>query len=266
MKIAFLGGGHMARAMVAGLHKKAQITVAERSEEKRRALARDFNVEALPQLPADGAADAIVLAVRPPQALAACAALPPYGVLVSVVAGLRCHSIAQASGRAAARIIRTLPNTPAQVGQGMTFGYADAAASAADRALAEEVFSAVGQFAWVEQEPLLEAVTAVSGSAPAYIYHIIESMQAAARELGVDEETAQAAILQTLRGACAMVEANPHQSPAELCDAVAVPGGTTAAALAIIRAADVKGTIIQAMQACTARAQEIGEELAASAK
>ena len=264
MKIAFLGGGHMAQALIAGMHHKAEIVVADRNAERRDALAQSYGVQVLPALPPDLRADAIVLAVRPPQAQDACRTLPPAeatGILVSVVAGLRTADIAKASGRSSASIVRTMPNTPSQLGLGMTFAYADKDASPAARQLVAEVFQAVGMLAWVAEEPLLDAVTAVSGSAPAYVYYFIEAMQRAAKELGIEEEAAQDAILQTIRGACAMVEQG-DKTPAELCRAVAVPGGTTAQALAVMENAGMQATIIKAMHACTARAKEMGEELA----
>lgn len=264
-KIAFLGGGHMAHALVAGLRDSAQIVVADHNEARRQALSREFGAETLAALPPDLQADAVVLAVRPPQAQDACATLPAAGVLISVVAGLRCAQLSQASGRAAAQVIRVMPNTPSQVGLGMTFGYADGAVATADRALAEQIFSAVGRFAWVDSEPLLDAATAVSGSAPAYVYYFVESMLRAAREQGLDDAAAQAAILQTIRGACAMVEAG-DKTPAELCAAVAVPGGTTARALAVMQDAGMQETIMQAMRVCAARAKEMGDELAREAQ
>lgn len=260
MKIAFLGGGHMTAALIAALHQTADITVADRNAEKRQQLAEKYQVTAVAALPATLKADAVVLAVRPPQALAACAALPPDGLLISVVAGLRTAQLAAAAGREAAAIVRVMPNTPSQVGWGMTFGYADAAA-AADKALVEQLFSAVGKFSWVEREMLLEAATAVSGSAPAYIYYVIDAMLEAAAELELDAETAQAAIVQTIRGACAMVEQS-GQTPAALTAAVAVPGGTTAEALAVMQQAEMRRIIGRAMAACARRAREMGDELA----
>lgn len=267
MKIAFLGGGHMAQALIGGLHRQADIVVADRNAARRDALAGAYGVQAVATLPHDMQADALVLAVRPPQAKEACATLPPpaqSGVLVSVVAGLRTADLMQASGRSAAQVVRTMPNTPAQLGLGMTFAYADAQVAPAARQLTAQVFEAVGHFAWVGGEPLLDAVTAVSGSAPAYVYYFIEAMQRAAKELGIEDAAAQAAILQTIRGACAMVEQG-DKTPTELCRAVAVPGGTTAQALQVMYNAGMQETIAEAMRACTARAREMGEELAGKA-
>ena len=261
MKIAFLGGGHMTTALVAALYQTVEIMVADRNQEKRRRLADNYGVQAVAELPAMLQADAVILAVRPPQALAACATLPEAGLLISVAAGLGSAQLAAAARRGAADVIRVMPNTPAQVGLGMTFAYADAGTAEAARTLTEQLFSAVGQFAWVEREALLEAATAVSGSAPAYIYYVIDAMLTAAAELGLPAEKAQTAVLQTIRGACAMVEQSA-QTPAALTDAVAVPGGTTAAALAVMREANMQQIIGSAMAAAARRAREMGDELA----
>ena len=260
MKIAFIGGGHMAYALIAGFDKTAEVIVADRNEEKRARLAREFNVDVAEALPTSLVADVIVLAVRPPQALAACAQLPAAGMLVSAVAGLRHSALTAASGRAAGQVVRIMPNTPAQVKTGMTFGYA-AASSVDDQFMVEQLFATVGKFVWLAEERLLDSVTAVSGSGPAYVYYIIEAMQQAAIELGIAPEVALAAVLQTLRGACAMVEAS-GQTPESLRAAVAVPGGTTARALAVMQEAGVKDAFARAMHACAARAEKMGSVLA----
>ncbi|MCH9705300.1 MAG: pyrroline-5-carboxylate reductase [Proteobacteria bacterium] len=262
MKIAFIGGGHMAHALIAGLYQSNEIIVAEHNAERRQKLAEEFKIETCAVLPADAGLDVLVLAVRPPQAQEACAGLPPAGCIMSVIAGLRCQQLAQWTERSLAEIIRIMPNTPAQVQQGMTFAYADHTAAEVARNNTAYIFKTVGQFAWVREESLLDSVTAVSGSGPAYIYYIIEAMQQAAQRFGLAPAEAQQAVLQTLRGACAMVEENPQQSVTELWQAVAVPGGTTARALAVMQEAQMQQTIIEAMVACRQRAQAMGEELA----
>lgn len=265
MKIAFVGGGHIARALIAGLYQQAEITVADPHEDKRRQLVQDFQVQAVEQLPPDLIADVIVLAVRPAQAQAACAGLPAAGLLLSVMAGVRSRQLQQWSGRAAAQVVRAMPNTPAQVGHGMTFAYADAAAEQTQRQQVARLFNGVGQFDWVESEELLDAVTAVCGSGPAYVYYIVDALCEAAQRLGFDEASAQTAVLQTIRGACAMIAHNPHSTPAQLCAAVAVPGGTTERGLSVMQQAEIKAALIKAVAAANERARELGDQLANSA-
>ena len=267
MKLLFIGGGHMARALIAGVVRNggAQIVVAERNEEKRQGLAADFGVKTLPQAPAQTNADAVVLAMRPPQARAACEQLRPGAALtVSVVAGLRVANLQKWLG-GGARVARAMPNTPAQLATGMTFFYAPPPVAAADKKLMEAIFNGVGKTAWLPQEGQLSAATALSGSGPAYFYYFADAMRRAAEELGLPPQVAEAAAAQTAKGAAAMLAAG-DKTAAELCAAVAVRGGTTEQALAVFERRALPQTVAQAMRACHAKAEEIGDALAAKDK
>lgn len=262
--IAFIGGGHMTCALVAGLHRRqnTRIIVADRNAAKRAHLSQTYgvttteNITLLP--PAHPAPDAIVLAVRPPQALPTAATLPPSAApLISLAAGISTTALATATQHPPPQIIRAMPNTPSQTGDGMTWAYAAENTPENALALCEHLFTAVGKLEWLPEESLINAAIATSGSAPAYIYHIIEAMQEEAEQMGLNPGSAQTAILQTLRGAAAMIEANPAQTASDLCNAVAVKGGTTAKAIAVLKKENLQKTIKSAMRACTQRAKEI---------
>ena len=264
MNILFIGGGHMARSLVGGLsahHQQTAISVVEHNADKRQQLHDDFAVDSLPTPPDRIASDAVVLAVRPPQIRQACEALGAHqSLIISVAAGIRLASLASWLGDTT-RIIRVMPNTPAEVGLGMSVCCANAHVTPADRQLTEKIFNAVGVSAWVDNEKLLDVATAATGSAPAYVYYFIDAMRQAASDMGMPNDVALPAILQTVRGAVAMLETGKHDAAA-LCKAVAVPGGTTERALNVFDEKRIKETVANAMRACAQRATEIGDELA----
>ena len=264
-RIAFIGGGNMASAILGGLIQRglpaAQITVVEPFEAARAALREHHGIEALPAASAALAgSDLLVWAVKPQSFQAAAAPVAPHvgGALqLSVMAGIRSDAIARATG--AARIVRCMPNTPALVGRGMTGLFAGPATSDADRALAETVIRTTGDALWVQREEQLDAVTALSGSGPAYVFYFLEAMQQAGAELGLSPEQARQLAVGTFAGGAHLAGASPEPL-ATLRERVTSKGGTTYAALTAMEQAGVKAAFVQAMHAACQRAKELGDE------
>lgn len=260
--MAFVGGGNMAGAIVAGLvrggHPPAQLVVVEPSDAARDALVARLGVRALAQAePALGEADLVVWAVKPQVFAAAAAPVAPYtgsALHVSVMAGIRCAALTAATG--SARVVRAMPNTPALIGQGMTGLYAPPVVDAGDRARAEALLSATGQVRWVASEGLMDAVTAISGSGPAYAFYLMEAMIQAAQDLGLDADAARQLTVQTVAGAAALA-AQSDDPVAWLRARVTSPGGTTAAAVAVLEQRGVDAAVRDAARAAARRAQEL---------
>ncbi|QID16888.1 pyrroline-5-carboxylate reductase [Nitrogeniibacter mangrovi] len=269
MNIGFIGGGNMARALIGGMCAKgfaaADILVVEPRAEGQAALAADFGVHTRGAV--DEAllgCDIIVLAVKPQQMRAAVAPLAgrlERQVVVSIAAGLRAADIGRWLG-GYTRLVRCMPNTPALIGAGMTGLYADPVVSAAEREQVEAILTAVGRAVWIDDEAGMDAVTAISGSGPAYVFHFIEALEAAGRALGFDEATARTLAIGTVEGA-ARLAAQSDEAPAVLRERVTSKGGTTAAALAALAADDFAGIIARAVEAARARGQAMGDELGA---
>ena len=263
-RIAFIGGGNMASAIIGGLIRQglpaAQVMVVEPFEATRALLNSQHGVQAHPAPgPFLADADLIVWAVKPQsfrEAAAPVAPLAGRALQLSVMAGIRAADIAAASG--SARIVRCMPNTPALVGRGMT-GLFDAAGAAADRQLAETVIRTTGDVLWVEREEQLDAVTALSGSGPAYVFYFLEAMQQAGVELGLTPEQARALAVGTFAGG-AHLAAQSAEPLATLRERVTSKGGTTHAALTALEQAGVKAAFVKAMHAACVRAAELGEE------
>jgi len=261
--IAFIGGGNMAAALIGGLRKSGQpaeaIRVVEPWAEQRARLAEQFGIAAV-AAPDASIADAalIVWAVKPQsfgEAAAACAAQGAQALHLSVMAGIRSDAIARAM--ATERVVRAMPNTPALIGQGIAGLYARPAVSAVERAEVDRVLAPTGQTLWVEREDDLDAVTALSGSGPAYVFYFIEAMTEAAREMGLTEAQGRALAMQTFAGATALAQQS-SEPPAVLRERVTSKGGTTFAALESMREAQVRESIVRAIQAAQRRAAELG--------
>ena len=263
-RIAFIGGGNMASAIIGGLIRQGlpatQVMVVEPFEATRVLLKSQHGVQAHPAPgPFLADADLIVWAVKPQsfrEAAAPVAPLAGRALQLSVMAGIRAADIAAASG--SARIVRCMPNTPALVGRGMT-GLFDAAGAAADRQLAETVIRTTGDVLWVEREEQLDAVTALSGSGPAYVFYFLEAMQQAGVELGLTPEQARALAVGTFAGG-AHLAAQSAEPLATLRERVTSKGGTTHAALTALEQAGVKAAFVKAMHAACVRAAELGDE------
>ena len=261
--ISFIGGGNMARALTSGLlrnnHPSERLCVSDPNTEAREAFAQlgvcvlNDNRQSVAQ------ADVIVLAVKP-QSLAAvandlAASLRPEQLVISIAAGVRIDTLRRWLG-GHARIVRAMPNTPALVQAGATGLYAPSEVSADERALAESLMRAVGVCVWVESEALLDSVTALSGSGPAYAFLVMEAMQAAGEKLGLDATTARLLTLETLFGA-ARLALESNEEPAILRARVTSPGGTTERGIAALEQAGLVAAFEQALDAARARAQEL---------
>jgi pyrroline-5-carboxylate reductase len=263
--IAFIGGGNMASAIIGGLLRQGmlptQITVVEPFADAAARLQKDFGVTVLSAAgPALGAAQLVVWAVKPQvfkEAAAPVASHTRQALHLSVAAGIRTDSICNWLG--SDRVVRTMPNTPALVGQGITALFACAGVSAAEKTRVEQVIATTGQFLWVTQESHLDAVTALSGSGPAYVFFFLEAMTEAGMGMGLSQEQAYRLAVATFSGASSLAAAS-SESPEVLRQRVTSKGGTTYAAITAMENAGIKQAFIQAMQAAEQRARELGDE------
>jgi pyrroline-5-carboxylate reductase len=263
--IAFIGGGNMASAIIGGLIRQGmkpdQITVVEPFAETAAKLHRDFGITALASAgPALSQAELVVWAVKPQIFSEAAAPVMPHtrGALhLSVAAGIRTDSICRWVGTD--RVVRCMPNTPALVGQGITGLFPCASVTAADRTQVEQVIGTTGQFLWLTQESQLDAVTALSGSGPAYVFYFLEAMTEAGVGMGLSAEQAYQLAVATFAGASSLAAAST-ESPEVLRQRVTSKGGTTYAALSAMEACGMKASFVKAMQAAEVRARELGDE------
>jgi pyrroline-5-carboxylate reductase len=266
--LAFIGGGNMAGAIIGGLLKSGRaassILVVDPGDAQRAKLQAKFGVRTLAAADASlGTAGTVVWAVKPQlfQAAAApCAAHVGAALHLSVMAGIRTDAIARVTG--AARIVRSMPNTPALIGQGIAGLFARPAVTAADRAEVEAVLAPTGRTLWVAHEQDLDAVTALSGSGPAYVFYFVEAMVRAGCEMGLSEEQGKQLALSTFAGAAALAQAS-DEPPALLRERVTSKGGTTHAALSALEASGVQEAFIAALKAAQQRARELGDEFGA---
>lgn len=267
MRIGFIGGGNMATALIGGLIARGTpagaMRVVDPSAPQREALQLRFGVAAYERAGADAldGVDLLVLAVKPQQMREAVDALPPLaaGVLVvSIAAGIRARDLARWLG-GHRRVVRAMPNTPALVGRGITGLAALPGVGSAERAVAEQVLGAVGPTVWVDDESLLDAVTAVSGSGPAYVFLFIEALEEGARALGLDAAQARALAVHTVAGA-AQLALQSGEPPATLRERVTSKGGTTAAALAVMESGQLRRLVADALGAAQRRSVELGDE------
>ncbi|HMW44129.1 MAG TPA: pyrroline-5-carboxylate reductase [Plasticicumulans sp.] len=265
--IAFIGGGNMARSLIGGLLADgcpaALLRVAEPSAGGREALRAQYGVQTSEHNPdvIDGAG-VVVLAVKPQilreVALGIAEAVQhARPLVVSIAAGVRLADIGRWLGGHGA-LVRTMPNTPALVKSGATALYAAAGVSVEQRRLAESILRAVGLTVWVDDEARLDAVTALSGSGPAYFFLVMEAMEAAARTLGLPADTARLLTLQTAFGA-ARIALESSESPAELRARVTSPKGTTEAALQVLKNAGIEAIFAEALAAAAQRSRELGD-------
>ena len=272
MEITFVGGGNMASALIAGLTRKGgsagSIRVVEIEAAARERLERELGVSAHADL-ASGVTGTgttgsrtIVLAVKPQQMQAVARSLAPLlagQLVVTIAAGIR-HSDLTRWLDGHAPIVRAMPNTPALVLAGMTGLYAPPAVSKSDRQRAESILAAAGTTLWLEREEQMDAVTAVSGSGPAYVFYFIEALQEAAAALGLSPDVSRALALQTFVGAAKLAAESP-ESAATLRERVTSKGGTTERALAMLGEAGVRQAIVRAAEAAAERSRELGDAL-----
>jgi pyrroline-5-carboxylate reductase len=257
----------MASALIGGMLQQGfgagQIRVVEVVPEARERLGREFGVRATGDL-AEGIAgsDVLVLAVKPQQLREVAQRMRPLRagqLAISIAAGIRAGDVSRWLG-GHANLVRAMPNTPALIRAGITGLYALPGVSAAGRAGAENILGAVGETIWLGDEAMMDAVTAVSGSGPAYVFYFIEALEAAARDLGLAPETARRLSLQTFFGAAALAVQDGSE-PAELRARVTSKGGTTERGIATLEARGVKAAIQAAARAAAARARELGDML-----
>ena len=266
-RIAFIGAGNMAASLIGGLRAKgleaAQIRASDPGEETRTRVSAEHGIETF----ADNAqaivgADVVVLAVKPQAMKAVCEALRPSlkpdQLVVSIAAGITCASMNNWLG--AQPIVRCMPNTPALLRQGVSGLFATAEVTAEQRQQAQELLSAVGIALWLNEEQQLDAVTAVSGSGPAYFFLLIEAMTAAGVKLGLPADIAAQLTLQTALGAAHMAVSSDVDA-AELRRRVTSPAGTTEAAIKSFQANGFEAMVEKALGAAAHRSAEMAEQL-----
>ncbi|HSW20650.1 MAG TPA: pyrroline-5-carboxylate reductase [Ramlibacter sp.] len=263
--LAFIGGGNMASAIIGGLIRQglapSLIDVVEPYAPTREKLRHDFGIEAMETAgPALQRSRLVVWAVKPQsfrEAAAQASAHLAQPLHLSVAAGIRSDSIA--AWLATERIVRSMPNTPALVGRGMTGLFARGAVTADDKALVERVIATTGESLWVQAEADLDAVTALSGSGPAYVFLFLEAMVEAGAQMGLPPEQARRLAIGTFAGAASLAAAS-NEPLSVLRERVTSKGGTTYAALTSMQADALPASFIKAMHAARQRAQELGDE------
>ena len=271
LKIVFIGGGNMASAIIGGLIKQGalakHIRVADPSVDCQTRLTDNFGIETHPSMHSMtqviSEAHVLVIAVKPQQFKEVAQAytslqLASHPLLFSVAAGIRTTDMSRWTKNP--KIIRAMPNTPALINQGMTGLFASASTNAEDRKIAEIICQAMGSFVWVEHEQLMDTVTAISGSVPAYFFAFIEAIEKAGIAQGLDAASARKLSIQTALGA-AMLAEQSSDSPSVLREKVTSKGGTTYAALQVFENMDLQGLVTAALEAARARGAEMGDEL-----
>lgn len=268
-KVAFVGGGNMASAIIGGLHHHGsqtnQLMVIEPSAEKRTQLNQAFGVIVHDQVQAAAQQSIIVLAVKPQQLQSVCSALRTEikdQLVISIAAGIRSESIADWLG-GHQKVIRVMPNTPAQVQAGISALYAFGNVSTNERQAADQLMQAVGSTIWLEDESQMDAVTAISGSGPAYVFYCIEALQLAAVKLGLPEAQSKQLALQTFLGASQL--ANTSEDSVEtLRKKVTSKGGTTEKGLEVLAENDIQSIFYQTAKAAAEQSVILGDQLSQS--
>lgn len=257
----------MASALIGGLIQQgfnaSEILVVEINADARAVLNRAFAVQTFAAICAEALqVDLVLLAVKPQQLKALAAELLPFlqqQLMVSIAAGVRAQDLSSWLG-GYTRVVRAMPNTPALVRAGITGLYALPGVSAQERGQAQQVLDAVGSCVWLTEEAQMDAVTAVSGSGPAYVFYFIEALEAAALELGLSAEQGRELALATFLGAAQLARTSADD-PASLRAKVTSKGGTTERAIQVLEQADVKNLIRSAIRAAALRSKEMGENL-----
>lgn len=268
MNILFIGGGNMGRALIGGLLAQGRapetITVVELDAAARTRLQDEFGVQAAPLITGDVARHAtiIVLAVKPQDLRRTAQSLAPHvagQLVISIAAGIRIGDLSRWLG-GHVRLVRAMPNTPALVRRGIAGLFAHPSVGEPERRNAEDILKAVGATLWCEREAELDAITAVSGSGPAYVFYFLEALIDAGKDLGFSAEQSRRLAYATAGGAVALAEASA--APAStLREQVTSKGGTTAAAVAVLEQRCVKAAFVAAIRAAEARATELGDML-----
>lgn len=268
-RIGFIGGGNMAQSLIGGLindgTEPGRLAVADPGAERRADLAERFGIETYESnTELAGAVDVVVLAVKPQVLPEVCEEIGPAlndrrPLVVSVAAGIRTADLGRWLGGNPA-IVRAMPNTPALVQSGATGLFANDQVDETQRDAAENLLRAVGLTIWVEEEAQMDAVTAISGSGPAYFFLVMEALEGAAAELGLSPEQARLLAVQTAFGAAKMALESP-EGAAQLRERVTSPGGTTERALQVFEEGGLRPLFAKAATAARDRADELAREL-----
>lgn len=266
IQISFIGGGNMAKALITGMLQQGlaaeQILVIETETEKRSQLSQTYGIRTSDQLPSVVNSDVIILAVKPQQLRDLSiflGSLLNQQLLISIAAGIRSQDLSRWLG-GYHHIVRTMPNTPAQIQAGITALYAMPEVSQAHQQIAESLMQAAGATLWLKDEAQMDAVTAISGSGPAYLFYFLEAMQEAALSLGLTEEAARKLSMHTFLGA-SQLAAISTENPATLRAQVTSKAGTTERAISTMEAQQVKANIVKSICAAAARSKELGDQL-----
>ena len=266
----FIGGGNMAQALVGGQIRAGRapesIGVIDPNEAQRAQLEKAWGVRTFAQADASlGSASVVVWAVKPQlfaEAAAGCGTFVKEALQVSVMAGIPSQAILGRTG--ATRVVRTMPNTPSLIGQGVTGVFAGQAVTAGQREQVRALLEPTGELLWVEREADLDAVTALSGSGPAYVFYFVEAMVQAGQDMGLSAEQSRQLALGTFAGATALARKS-DEPPQVLRERVTSKGGTTYAAISHMEEAGVKALFIEALRRAQQRARTLGEEFGAGA-
>jgi len=266
MNINFIGGGNMARAIIGGLKQNrldmSAVTVLELDAQKRIDLTQEFNVKTSESYADFNDADVIVLAVKPQQLKEVCAQLNPVlksQLVVSIAAGVRSKDISRWLGNYSA-IVRVMPNTPAQIRAGISALYAMPDVSKVQRDQANMILAAVGKTLWLDDEAKMDAVTAISGSGPAYVFYFIEALQDAGLALGLDAEASKLLALETFAGA-SLLATQSKDDIKTLRAQVTSKGGTTEQGLLALETGNIKEIVSKAAKAAADKSVMLGDQL-----
>lgn len=264
-KICFIGAGNMTRSIISGLirsgYPAALVQATNPSQGKLDALAANFGVRvSQDNVSAAQDADVIVLSVKPQLMEQVCQALQGIDMsnklVITIAAGIKASRYSEYLAQPIT-LVRTMPNTPMQIGVGMTGLYAPQPLSDAQQAIAERLMSSGGEIVWVNDESEINQVIALAGSSPAYFFLLMESMIDAGKQMGMDEAKARSLVQQAALGAAMMAKQNPELTLGNLRESVTSKGGTTAQAIATFEAADLRGVVKNAMENCIKRAEEM---------
>lgn len=269
--IAVIGAGNMGKSLIGGLiqdgHPSQQLWVSDINQDQLAAIQQAFPIHTTASnTEAAQAADVVIFAIKPQLFAAVATGLVTVlqarkPLVISIAAGIRETSIAHwLSGPAPLAIVRAMPNTPALIGCGATAMYANSSVTPEQHNMAESIMRAVGVVVWVKHEALMDTVTALSGSGPAYFFLMMEALQQAAQQLGLPEETAHLLTLQTALGAARMgIESGVGL--ADLRRHVTSPGGTTEKAISVLEENNIRGLFKKALQAAKLRSEELASLL-----
>ncbi len=257
----------MTRSIISGLirsgYPASQVQATNPSQGKLDALAHDFGVRvSQDNVSAAQDADVIVLSVKPQLMKPVCQALQDIDMsnklIITIAAGIKAERYSQYLAQPIT-LVRTMPNTPMQIGVGMTGLYAPQPLSDAQKAITERLMSSGGEIVWVNEESEINQVIALAGSSPAYFFLLMESMIDAGKQMGMDEAKARSLVQQAALGAAMMAKQNPELTLGNLRENVTSKGGTTAQAIATFEAADLRGVVKNAMENCINRAEEMAK-------